>query len=182
MHTLEVVDTKGCVNTFDFEMRAPNALEAEVTVLHNDVMVNVVGGTPDYVFDWSDGSTATYGSNIAPGTHEVTIQDANGCAITTSFDIDATTALKDLVISDLGIMAFPNPTSDYFKVKKELKGKSPINISVYSAGGIQMMASSKEATTVDETIDTIDWAPGTYFLRVVTKEGMSVNKIEVIKL
>ena len=182
VHTLEVVDTKGCVNTFDFEMRAPNALEAEVTVLHNDVMVNVVGGTPDYVFDWSDGSTATYGSNFAPGTHEVTIQDANGCAITTSFDIDATTALKDLVISDLGIMAFPNPTSDYFKVKKELKGKSPINISVYSAGGIQMMASSKEATTVDETIDTIDWAPGTYFLRVVTKEGMSVNKIEVIKL
>ncbi len=181
VHTLEVVDAKGCVNTFDFEMRAPNALEAEVTVLHNDVMVEVVGGTPDYVFDWSDGTTANYGSNFTPGTHEVTIQDANGCAITKSFEIDATTATKDLLTKDVEIMAFPNPTTDYFKVKKELSGMSTINLSVYTAAGEQMIATTSRATSVEQTVNTQDWAPGTYFLRVQTKEGTSVNKIQVIK-
>ena len=181
VHTLEVVDAKGCVNTFDFEMRAPNALEAEVTVLHNDVMVDIVGGTPDYVFDWSDGTTATYGSNFTPGTHEVTIQDANGCAITKSFEIDATTAVKDLLSKDLEIMAFPNPTTDYFEVKKELSGMSTINLSVYTAAGEQMVATTSRGSSVAETVNTQDWAPGTYFLRVQTKEGTSVNKIQVIK-
>ncbi len=180
-HTLEVVDAKGCVNAFDFEMRAPNTLEAAITVLHNDVKVDVAGGTPDYAFNWSDGTTAQYGSNFAPGTHEVTIQDANGCAITKSFEIDATTAVKEVLTKDLEIMAFPNPTSDYFKVKKELSSVSAINISVYTASGEQMMAASKNGTSIDETINTIDWAPGTYFLRVVTKEGISVNKIQVIR-
>ncbi len=180
-HTLEVVDAKGCVNTFDFEMRAPNALEAEITVLHNDVKVEVVGGTPDYEFNWSDGTSDMYGSNFAPGTHEVTIQDANGCAITKSFDIDATTATQDLLTKDLEIIAFPNPTSDYFTVKKELSGMSAINMAVYTAAGEQMVATSSRGASVEETINTQDWAPGTYFLRVQTKEGTSVNKIQVIK-
>lgn len=181
-HTLEVEDAKGCVQTFDFEMRAPNALEAEVTVLHNDVKVDVIGGTPDYTFVWSDGTTEQYGSNLVPGAHEVTIQDANGCAVTKSFEIDATTATKDLLTQEVEIMAYPNPTTDYFKVKKELNGLSTVNLSVYTAAGEQMVATVSKTASVDETINTQDWAPGTYFLRVQTKEGISVNKIQVIKL
>ena len=180
VHTLEVVDAKGCVNTFDFDMRAPNALEAEVTVMHNDVKVDIIGGTPDYQFDWSDGTTENYGSNFAPGTHEVTIQDANGCAITKSFEIDATTAVKGLT-RNLEIMAFPNPTSDYFTVKKELKSYGAIAMSVFSAEGEQVMTATTQNSRIDEVIHTVDWAPGTYFLRVETKEGTSVNKIQVVK-
>jgi len=180
VHTLEVVDAKGCVNAFDFEMRAPNALEVELEVLHNDVKVEIVGGTPDYQFDWSDGTTENYGSNFAPGTHEVTIQDANGCTTTKSFEIDATTAVKGLT-SELEIMAFPNPTSDYFTVKKELKKYGAIAMSVFSAEGEQVLVTTSNNSRIDETINTVDWAPGTYFLRVQTEEGMSVNKIQVVK-
>ncbi len=181
-HTLEVIDTKGCVKTFDFEMRAPNALEAELTVLHNDVKVDIMGGTPDYEFDWSDGTTEQYGSNFAPGMHEVTIQDANGCSITKSFEVDATTALTEIVPQGLEVAAFPNPTTDYFKVKRALKGRGSVKIAVYSMGGIEMMSATKEVTAIDETINTADWAPGSYFLRVATQEGIAVKKIEVIKL
>ncbi|MFK7984032.1 MAG: T9SS type A sorting domain-containing protein, partial [Saprospiraceae bacterium] len=181
-HILEVIDAKGCVTTFDFEMRAPNALEAELTVLHNDVKVAIMGGTPDYEFSWSDGTTEQYGSNFAPGTHEVTIQDANGCSITKSFEVDATTALTEVVPQGIEIAVFPNPTTEYFKVKRALQGRGSIKISVYSAGGIEMMSTTKEVSAVDETINTANWVPGSYFLHVATKEGIAVKKIEVIRL
>jgi len=179
---LEVVDAKGCVSTFEFPVTAPNALEAEVKVMQNDVMVEVAGGAPDYNFLWSDGTTESYGSNFSAGSHEVTIEDANGCNVTKSFEIDAITSLKDEVTQDLAIQTFPNPTTDYFRVKKDLKSAGSINLSVVSASGIQMVASATKGNTIDTTINTSDWMPGTYFLRVVTKEGMSVKKIQVVKL
>lgn len=183
VHTLEVVDAKGCVSAFEFPITAPNPLEAEVKVMENDVVVEVAGGAPDYHFSWSDGTTDTYGSNLSAGSHEVTIEDANGCSITKSFEIDAiTTSLKDVVGQDLEIQTFPNPTTDYFRVKKDLKSSGSINLSVISASGMQMVATTSRGNTIDTTINTADWQPGTYFLRVVTKEGMSVKKIQVIKL
>ena len=183
MHTLEVVDDKGCVSTFDFPISAPNALEAEVKVMDTDVMIEVAGGTPDYQFLWSDGTTESYGSNLSTGNHEVIIEDANGCSITKSFEIDAlTTSIKSEIGAELEVQTFPNPTTDYFRVKKDLKSASAIDLSVFSADGQRMVASSSKSNTIDTTINTSDWKPGTYFLRVVTKEGISVKKIQVVKL
>ncbi len=180
MHTLEVMDTKGCVSTFDFPMTAPNPLVAKVEVTHNDVMVKVAGGKPDYTFSWSDGTNDIFGSNFEPGNHFVKIEDANGCSITETFEVDATTATIELE-KELDIMAFPNPTTDYFKVKKELKGYSKIDMTIFSASGQQVIATSMEGAAIDATINTENWRPGTYFLRVKTEEGMSVNKIQVVK-
>ncbi len=182
VHSLEVVDAKGCVSTFEFPVSAPNVLEAEVKVMEEDVMVEVAGGTPDYNFLWSDGTTETYGTNFSAGSHEVTIEDANGCSITKSFEIDAITSLEDEVGQDLEVQTFPNPTTDYFRVKKDLKSAGSIDLSVISASGMKMVASSTRGNTIDTTINTSDWKPGTYFLRVVTKDGMSVKKIQVVKL
>ncbi len=183
VHSLEVVDAKGCVSSFEFPVTAPNALEAEVKVMENDVMVEVAGGSPDYNFLWSDGTTESYGSNFSAGSHEVTIEDANGCSVSKTFEIDGiTTSLKEEVGQDLQVQTFPNPTTDYFRVQKNLKSTGSINLSVFSASGMQMIASSTKGNTIDTTINTSDWKPGTYFLRVVTKEGMSVKKIQVVKL
>jgi len=179
-HTLEVMDAKGCVSTFDFPMTAPNPLMATVEVAHNDVMVDVAGGKPDYTFNWSDGTNDIFGSNFEPGNHFVKIADANGCSITKTFEVDATTSTKELE-QDLEIMAFPNPTTDYFKVKKELKGYSKIDLAVFSASGQQVIATSMEGLNIDTMISTEDWRPGSYFLHVKTEEGMSVNKIQVVK-
>lgn len=183
VHTLEVMDAKGCVSAFEFPVTAPNALEAEVKVMENDVMVEIAGGAPDYNFLWSDGTTETYGSNFSAGSHEVTIEDANGCSITKSFEIEAfTTSLENEIGQDLEVQTFPNPTTDYFRVKKDLKSVGSINLSVVSASGMQMVAATSRGNTIDTTINTSDWKPGTYFLRVETKDGMSVKKIQVVKL
>jgi len=182
-HSLEVVDAKGCVSTFEFPVSAPNVLEAAVQVVDNDVVVEVSGGAADYNFLWSDGTTESYGSNFEVGNHEVTIEDANGCSITKSFEIEGVvTSLLNELGPDLEIQAFPNPTTDYFVVKKELKSSSSIDLAVYSVDGKQMVAASSKGNTIDTTVNTANWQPGTYFLRVVTKEGMSMQKIQVVKL
>ena len=182
-HSLEVMDAAGCVRTFEFPVTAPNVLEATVEVVHNDVVVEVSGGAPDYNFLWSDGTTEIYGSNFAVGNHEVTIEDANGCSITKSFEVEGVvTSIKDELGPDLEVQLFPNPTTDYFVVKKDLTSRSSIDLAVFSADGEQMVVASSSGNTIDTTVDTSNWEPGTYFLRVVTKEGISMKKIQVVRL
>jgi len=182
-HNLEVVDAKGCVSTFEFPVAAPNVLEAAVQVVDNDVVVDVSGGAPDYHFLWSDGTTESYGSNFEAGNHEVTIEDANGCSITKSFEVEGVvTSLINELGPGLEVQIFPNPTTDYFVVKKELTSSSSIDLAVYSADGKEMVAASSKGNTIDTTVNTANWQPGTYFLRVVTKEGISMQKIQVVKL
>ncbi|PTX44229.1 putative secreted protein (Por secretion system target) [Christiangramia gaetbulicola] len=50
--------------------------------------VEATGGTPDYIYVWEDGQTGQTATNLAAGTYEVRIIDANGCEIATSFTIE----------------------------------------------------------------------------------------------
>ncbi len=43
------------------------------------LLVNVVGGTPPYTYQWSDGQVQDVAFDLCPGTYTVTITDANGC-------------------------------------------------------------------------------------------------------
>lgn len=49
----------------------------------------VTGGTPDYTFEWSVlGSSENIISDLSPGTHSVTVTDANGCTfVSDDFEI-----------------------------------------------------------------------------------------------
>ncbi|MEM1119732.1 MAG: M12 family metallo-peptidase [Bacteroidota bacterium] len=180
MHTLEVMDAKGCLTTFDFPINAPNPLVADLEVVHNDVMVEVAGGKPDYTFSWSDGTNEVYGSNFAPGKHFVKIADANGCEITKTFEVDATTSTKE-IDKELDIMVFPNPTTDYFKIKKQLKRFEQFDVEVFNAAGQLVMAKNTAGLTIDEVVNTTNWDAGSYFVRVRTRDGTYVNKMQVIK-
>jgi len=49
-----------------------------------------VNGTSPYVYNWSNGSTASSVSSLSPGTYKVTITDANTCVSTDSIVISET--------------------------------------------------------------------------------------------
>lgn len=49
---------------------------------NGDVMVDVNGGTPNYSYLWSNGSTNAVLTDVEGGDHTVTITDVNGCEAT----------------------------------------------------------------------------------------------------
>ncbi|MCB7481456.1 LamG-like jellyroll fold domain-containing protein [Christiangramia sediminis] len=50
--------------------------------------ITAVGGTPDYIYVWPDGQTGPTATNLAAGTYEVSIIDANGCEILETVTIE----------------------------------------------------------------------------------------------
>jgi hypothetical protein len=68
------------------------------------IMLNPVAGFGGYTFAWSDGSTASSLSGLAPGTYDVTVTDAFGCTTTASYTIGTSCP------ADLGLSTSANPT------------------------------------------------------------------------
>ena len=64
------------------------------------ISVNMNGGTPGYTYNWSPAvSTGTSASNLAAGTYDLTVTDANGCNFTRQFEISEPTALTATISS-----------------------------------------------------------------------------------
>lgn len=77
------------------------------------------GGTAPYTYVWSNGSTNSAISNLAPGTYNVVITDANGC-----------TANKSVIITE------PAVISNTLKVKNvSCNGGNDASIEVTPSGG-----------------------------------------------
>ncbi|MEL6720553.1 MAG: SprB repeat-containing protein, partial [Bacteroidota bacterium] len=97
MDTLIVTDdgSNGCSVSVPVEIPSPPEL---IAVLSTNLVscfgandgggsVTALGGTPDYRFEWSDGSTGESIDGLVPGSYEVTIIDANECVTSNSLTI-----------------------------------------------------------------------------------------------
>jgi len=102
--TLTVTDANGCQTVESFTITQPSAISVTGTTTNidcfgdNDGAINltVVGGSPAYTWNWSNGSTSEDIANLAAGTYTVTVTDANECQETASFTI---TQPSDLMLT-----------------------------------------------------------------------------------
>lgn len=87
-YTVTVTDNTGCTGTQTVQINEPFPLSSNTTqnnVLCNggstgEAFVGVFGGTLPYSYLWSPtGNTTANPTNLANGTHVVTITDGNGC-------------------------------------------------------------------------------------------------------
>ncbi len=95
-YSLTVADANGCVANSSNTVTEPAALSATAagaTVnCANNISLTVTGGTTAYSFLWSNTATSQNLSNVAAGTYEVTVTDANGCQTTSSATVTGTGA------------------------------------------------------------------------------------------
>ena len=91
-YTVTVLDAAGCSASKTFTINQPSPIQINVTTTDaadmnsndGEISVSVSGGTPDYTYEWSNGSTNPSISGLAPGTYTLTVTDANGCQQITS--------------------------------------------------------------------------------------------------
>jgi len=88
-YSVTVTDSIGCTASGSFVVTEPPLLTVSTTVIDEQIFeacdgsatATAGGGTPPYLYDWSDGQIGQTASNLCPGTYTVTITDANGCTV-----------------------------------------------------------------------------------------------------
>lgn len=86
-YSVVVTDANGCTHdTTNLVVTQPAAIsftKTETAAFCNKAdggaTVNITGGTPPYVYAWSNGQTTTQLSNVKPGSYCFGVQDANKC-------------------------------------------------------------------------------------------------------
>lgn len=94
-YTVLVSDANGCTGTASVVISAPTAISATANGqtlacfgdVNGTIDLTVNGGTPPYVFNWSNNSNAEDPTGLSSGTYTVIITDANGCTFQTSASI-----------------------------------------------------------------------------------------------
>lgn len=65
------------------------------------LLSSIGGGSPPYQLSWPDGSTADSLVNLAPGTYDLQVTDANGCLDTVSFVLNSLSTLSASFVSNV---------------------------------------------------------------------------------
>ncbi|SDJ97204.1 T9SS type A sorting domain-containing protein [Flavobacterium noncentrifugens] len=95
-YTVTVTDANSCTATLSFTITQPDAITAttsQIDILCNGAAtgtasVTATGGTGAYTYSWSpSGGNAATATGLVAGTYNVTVTDANACAIVKTITI-----------------------------------------------------------------------------------------------
>lgn len=95
-YTLNVVDANDCQFTSTFTITEPEPLAIDGTLINaascegasnGSIDLTIVGGTPPYRFEWSNGADTEDLTGVAAGTYSVVISDQNDCDVNGNFTI-----------------------------------------------------------------------------------------------
>jgi len=133
-YTVIVQDANGCFEVVEFELIAPDELEATITVTDEicfesedgTVTLAISGGTAPYFTSLNSNAEADFAqdvfqySDLASGTYVIFIRDANGCETTEIFEVNSGVNLagdvnvdyfcEGIVASNRVTVAFEDPS------------------------------------------------------------------------
>jgi len=173
LHSLEVVDATNCVKTFYFTLSNP-LMDVTSVVVEDRAEIVVSGGQPSYSFDWSNGRSSSYETNLEQGNYTITVTDNNGCQVLEHITIQATDS------SEATMLLSPNPADTYFNLSYDLEKEQYVFISVFNAQGHYLHRMTKFTNTVRATIPTSGWDNGTYYVQILLKSKKITQELKVI--
>jgi len=100
-YNVTVTDNNGCSNTTSVSLGQPSAITVSDAIVDEScapggdgsISLTVNGGTPAYNYTWSPPLTnSPTQNNLAAGTYDLTITDANGCTLIQSYTVNTLTA------------------------------------------------------------------------------------------
>lgn len=102
IYIVTVTDANNCSKVLVDTISQPSMIIINLTTTdptcfntsNGSMQVNVSGGTPGYAYNWSNGASTPFLSNVSGGTYDLTITDLNGCTTTVSATLNTPTALN----------------------------------------------------------------------------------------
>lgn len=178
VYTVTATDALGDTNSISVFIDEPDSLAITVDSIGPDygnqegyIHISVSGGTPIFLYNWSNGENNQNISNLGHGDYTVTITDNNQCTVTRTFDVPNLTSVDEL--KDSGFMLYPNPTDGNVNVK----ATSAWQLQVYSVSG----ALITELNGVgNKTLNLSHLHDGMYLLNVHTNGINSTMQLQVL--
>ena len=113
-YSVSVTDANGC--TTSSSINVSEAGDVSISVTSQDVSCNgasdgmlaatVSGGTPPYMYNWSNGASTATLDGVGPGTYSVTITDSQSCSASSSGSVSEPSAIAlDVSSMDVGCNA-----------------------------------------------------------------------------
>jgi hypothetical protein len=99
-YTVTITDANGCTNTETVTITEPSAISLSFSSTADDgsgngtASVMAMGGTPNYTYNWNNGGSTATINNLAEGTYNVTVTDANGCEMTGSVVVESSVTVS----------------------------------------------------------------------------------------
>jgi hypothetical protein len=135
-YTISVSDQNGCEVSLSVEITEPFEILLELTATAetgsgtNDgtVSADVSGGTPDYQYEWSTGSTENMISGLTPDMYFLTATDANGCTAVDSVRVNNFDC-ENITVTATGVFSIcPDSNNGSIEITDIVGGEAPFDI------------------------------------------------------
>lgn len=180
-YNIEITDNNDCllIHTITIGIETTLVITVESTTSAGcegedtgSAVLSATGGTPDYVYNWSDGGTGSTRTDLAAGDYMITCTDQNGCTIvwnitigsedteaptmaTTSFDLQV---LADGMVEELTLATLLAAAEDNCEVASVNATIPTYDCSNLGANmlAVDVLDVNGNTATVDLTINIID--------------------------
>ena len=169
-YSVTVTDANGCSNQASIVVNDPPAMGA--TIIESTPIdcngnstgaldLTATGGVPPYVYNWDNGIGATEDpTNLAAGTYNLTITDANGCQFTTSYILNEPTDITANAVA----------TSSFNGFEISCFGENDGTIDLTAGGGTAPYTYNWD-NGIGATEDPTNLVAGTYNVTVTDANG-----------
>jgi hypothetical protein len=179
-YAVTITDINNCSITKSIVVTTPSApLQVQMNSVNasaagvNDGQANALasGGTPIYTYLWSPGGQTTNTiTNLAGGSYQVQVVDANGCSETGSVIVSQPNAISDLQ-KEYGLNIYPNPTNNKINIDSK-KQINQLQITTLTGQVIYTQQINKPGLI---TVDCTSFSNGTYMLTCNTELSIAIQ-------
>ena len=164
-YIVTITDANNCSITNSAIVNQPATMNYSVNISNvscaglSDGMIDMtVGGTPPYIFAWSNGVFTEDNNNLSGGNYNITVFDVNNCTLTVS-----------------NVVTEPSPLSLYSAIISDVtcNGANDGQIDMTISGGTTPYGFSWD--TGQNTEDISGLGSGTYFLTVTDANSCSIS-------